>query len=133
MTKENKTFDREQLFEECSYGDSQITVDPVRLNSLTHVKGTTLLVSQVLSRLYVHGGIAEVVKYYGDITEEQIKEAIANSVEFMELVIKELSKDNQESALFGEPTILLPKLSLIPVAKTKKHIIKFSLKMKSNE
>ncbi len=104
MTKENKTFDREQRFEECSCGDSQITVDPVRLNSLTHVKGTTLLVSQVLSRLFVHGGIAEVFKYYGDITEEQIKESIANSVEFMELV----SKDNQESELFGEPTILLP-------------------------
>ena len=109
MTKENKTFDREQLFEECSYGDSQITIDPVRLNSLPYVKGTTLSVSQVLSRLYVHGGIAEVVKYYGDITEEQIKESIANSVEFMELVIKQFSKDNEESALFGEPTILLPK------------------------
>jgi hypothetical protein len=67
-----------------------------------------LLVSQVLSRFYVHGGIAEVVKYYGDITEEQIKESIANSVEFMEIVFKELSKDNQESALCGEPTVLLP-------------------------
>ncbi len=86
MTKEDKIFNREQLFEECSYGNSQITVDPVLLNGLPHVKGTTLSVSQVLSRLFVHGGIAEVVAYYGDITEEQVKDAISYSSKFMELV-----------------------------------------------
>ena len=86
MTKEDKIFNKEQLFEECAYGHSQITVVPTLLNGLPHIKGTTLLVSEVLSRLYVHRGIAEVVKYYGDITEEQIKEAISYSSKFMELV-----------------------------------------------
>ncbi len=87
ITKEDKIFNREQLFAECADGHSQITVIPGLLNGLPHVKGTTLLVSQFLSRLYVHGGIAEVVKYYGDITEEQIKEAISYSSKFIELVI----------------------------------------------
>jgi uncharacterized protein (DUF433 family) len=86
MTKEDETFNREQLFEDCSYGHSQITVVPALLNGLPHIKGTTLLVSEVLSRLYVHGEIAEVVKYYGDITAEQVKEAISYSSKFMELV-----------------------------------------------
>lgn len=90
MTEEDKIFNREQLIEECAYGYSQITVVPVLLNGLPHVKGTTLLVSEVLSRLYVHRGIAEVVKYYGNITEEQIKEAIAYSSKFMELVFYKL-------------------------------------------
>ncbi len=90
MTKEDKIFNPEQLFEECAYGHSQITVVPGLLNGLPHVKGTTLLVSEVLSRLYVHRGIAEVVKYYGDITEEQIQEALAYSSKFMELVFYKL-------------------------------------------
>jgi uncharacterized protein (DUF433 family) len=44
-----------------------------------------LALSRILARLYVHGSVDAVVGYYGDVTGEQVREAIAYAHRFMEL------------------------------------------------
>lgn len=86
MEKEDKIFNRQLLFSKCANGHLHVNVDQSLLDGVPHVKGTTVVVSEILARLYVHGSIAAVVKYYGDMTEEQIKDALFFAYEFIELV-----------------------------------------------
>jgi uncharacterized protein (DUF433 family) len=52
---------------------------------LPHIKDVRLSVADILSHLYVLGSIAAILERYGsDVTEEQIKEAIAYAQDFLE-------------------------------------------------
>lgn len=61
---------------------------------IPHVAGTSISVSEILVRLYVHGSVSAVVKYYDDVTEEQIKDALSYANRFMELACQ--SFENNE-------------------------------------
>ncbi len=74
------------LFQLCQVEHSSISIEPGVLGGIPHLSNTRLSVGQVLGRLYVLGSIEAVGKYYSpDISEEQIKEAIAYAQDFLEL------------------------------------------------
>ena len=70
----------EHLCEQCA----QPNVTESEAGGVPFMKGATLPISRILERLYVHGSIPAVVGYYGDITEEQIKDAILHAQTLME-------------------------------------------------
>ena len=74
--------DLERLYEECDRGHTHITTSA---GGPPRVVGTDLTVSQILGRLYVHGGIDAVVEYHRDVTREQVREAISYALLFIEL------------------------------------------------
>jgi uncharacterized protein (DUF433 family) len=89
----NKNFELgKSFFEECSLGHPLIIVDPGVFKGIPHVKGTRLSVSEILSRIYVHRSVAAVVHYYGDITEEQVREAVSYAGKFIESAFAGLSE-----------------------------------------
>lgn len=74
------------LFRLCQVEHPSISIESGILGGIPHLYDTRLSVGQVLGRLYVLGSIEAVVKYYApDITEEQVKEAIAYAQDFLEL------------------------------------------------
>ena len=77
--------DLERLYAECARGHGRITASPGPGGGPPRVAGTGLAVSQILARLYVRGSVDAVVGYYGDVTCEQVREAIAYAHKFMEL------------------------------------------------
>ncbi len=88
MTKANKSPNLEWLYEQCADGTPHIGTDLSLPDGVPHIKGTTISVSTILERLYVHDSVQKVVKYYDDVTEEQIKEALAYAARFMELACR---------------------------------------------
>ena len=85
MIKINKPSNLEWLYEQCAYGNPHISINLTLQGNVPHVEGTNISVSNILARLYIHGSLQKVVKYYDDITEEQIKDAIAYAARFMEI------------------------------------------------
>jgi uncharacterized protein (DUF433 family) len=74
------------LFERCCKEHPDIETTPGVLGGIPRIRRTRLSVGQVLGRLYVLGSIRAVAQYYKpDISEEQIKEAIAYAQDFMEI------------------------------------------------
>jgi len=75
------------MFERCRQDYPGISLDEAVLGGIPHLEGTRLSVGQVLGRLYMLGSLFEVAKYYSELglTEEQIKEAIGFSQDFVEL------------------------------------------------
>lgn len=62
-----------------------VSIDRGIFGGTPHLKGLRLSVGNILADLYVHGSIKEVQKIYApDVTEEQIKEAIAYAQDFLE-------------------------------------------------
>lgn len=63
-----------------------ISVDKEIFSGVPHLKGVRLTVAQILSQLYVRGSIEAIVSYYsGEVSADQIKEAIAFAHDYMEL------------------------------------------------
>lgn len=74
------------LFQYCQAEHPNISLESQVLGGIPHINKTRLSVGQVLGRLYVLGSVEAVVKYYSpNISEEQIKEAIAFAQDFVEL------------------------------------------------
>jgi uncharacterized protein (DUF433 family) len=75
------------MFERCRQDYPGISLDEAVLGGIPHLDGTRLSVGQVLGRLYMLGSLYAVAKYYSELglTEEQVKEAIGFSQDFMEL------------------------------------------------
>lgn len=90
MVKVNRLMELESLYEKCASGHPHVSTNSPGLYGIPHIKKTTVEVSEVLSRLYVHGSIPATVKYYDDPTEEQIKDALAFAGRFMELACNAL-------------------------------------------
>jgi uncharacterized protein (DUF433 family) len=61
-----------------------ITIDSEMLGGVPHIKGFRLSVGNVLGKLYTYGSIEKVREIYSDISEAQIKEAIAFAQDFLE-------------------------------------------------
>ena len=62
-----------------------ISTDKGIFGGMPHIKNVRLSVGDVLAQLYVYGNIGEILRIYSpDITEEQIKEAIAYAQDFLE-------------------------------------------------
>jgi uncharacterized protein (DUF433 family) len=78
--------DRAPFYEQCAIAHPLISTNGEVLDGVPHLEGTSLTVSQVLARVYVHGSIAAVTQYYDDVSEEQIKEALSYAQTFMEAV-----------------------------------------------
>jgi uncharacterized protein (DUF433 family) len=63
----------------------QISMHPGIFGGVPHIKGVRLSVADVLSHLYVLGSVSAVLERYApDVSEEQIKEAIAYAKDFLE-------------------------------------------------
>ena len=75
------------MFERCRQDYPGISLDEAVLGGIPHLDGTRLSVGQVLGRLYMLGSLYEVAKYYSELglSEEQVKEAIGFSQDFVEL------------------------------------------------
>ena len=75
------------MFERCRQDYPGISLDERVLGGIPHLDGTRLSVGQILGRLYMLGSLYEVVRYYSELglTEEQVKEAIGFSQDFVEL------------------------------------------------
>ena len=75
------------MFERCRQDYPGISLNEAVLGGVPHLQGTRLSVGQVLGRLYMLGSLLEVAKYYSELglTEEQIREAIGFSQDFVEL------------------------------------------------
>lgn len=62
-----------------------ISVDPSIFAGNPHIKGIRLTVANILAKLYIYGSIEAVAKIYqSNVTEDQIKEAIAYAQDFLE-------------------------------------------------
>lgn len=73
------------LIEELCREHPEITVDPDMLGGVPHIKGVRLSVGNVLAKLYHYGSIEKVLEVFQpDISEHQIKEAIAFAQDFLE-------------------------------------------------
>ena len=73
--------DLKPIEEMCARGNPLIAM----VGGVPRVTGGQVTVSEVLARLYVHGSVRAAVKYYDDLTEEQVKEAISYAHRFFEL------------------------------------------------
>ncbi len=66
----------------------QISMHPGIFGGVPHIKGVRLSVADVLSHLYVLGSVSAVLERYApDVSEEQIKEAIAYAQDFLEAAV----------------------------------------------
>ncbi len=81
----SKLLDIESLYQSCLSGHPNISTNSDLFCGVPHVNGTTIEISEILNRLYVHTNLREVVKYYNDVTEEQAKDALAYAARFIEL------------------------------------------------
>ena len=81
----NKLMDIESLYQDCVFGHPNISTNSALLCGVPHINGTTIPISEILYRIYVHATLQEVVKYYDDITEDQVKDALAYAARFIEL------------------------------------------------
>lgn len=62
-----------------------ISTDSAIFGGVPHIKGVRLTVGDILAKLYVYGNIQEILDTYSpDVSEEQIKEAIAYAQDFLE-------------------------------------------------
>jgi uncharacterized protein (DUF433 family) len=62
-----------------------ISTDAAIFGGMPHIKDVRLSVGDILAQLYTYGSIQEILNIYSpDITEEQIKEAIAYAQDFLE-------------------------------------------------
>ncbi len=77
--------DIESLYQSCLSGHPNISTNSDLFCGVPHINGTTVEISEILNRLYVHTNLREVVKYYNDVTEEQVKDALAYAARFIEL------------------------------------------------
>lgn len=77
-----------RLCESCAREYPDICIDRAGVYYEPHIVGTKLTVSSILERLYVHGSISSVVEYYPEVTERQIKEAIAYAATFMDVACR---------------------------------------------
>src|SRR4051812_12398287 len=73
---------QERVARHCLAHHPMIEVGP-GLESIPHITGTDLTVTEILSRLYVHGSFKAIADFYGDITEDQIKEAVSYTLIYM--------------------------------------------------
>jgi len=75
------------MFEKCRQSYPGISLDEGVLGGIPHLEGTRLSVGQILGRLYALGSFCAVAQYYSelDLSEDQVKEAIGFSQEFVEL------------------------------------------------
>jgi uncharacterized protein (DUF433 family) len=74
-----------QIINELGEEHPEIAVDPDMVGGMPHIKGVRLSVGTVLAKLYYYGSIEKVKEVYGDdISENQIKEAIAYAQDFLE-------------------------------------------------
>ena len=75
------------LMAECSATHRAISTEENVLGGIPHIDGTRISVGQALGRLYTHGSIDGVVAYYGgQVSADQIREAIAYAQDFIEAV-----------------------------------------------
>ncbi len=81
----NKLLDIESLYQSCLSGHPNISTNSDLFCGVPHINGTIIEISEILNRLYVHTNIREVVKYYGDVTEEQVRDALAYAARFIEI------------------------------------------------
>ncbi len=84
MTEESWCLARRSLFEKCAEDHPHIVAPGEGAGGVPYLEGTSLTVCRILERLYVHGSIAAVTDYYRDVTEEQVKDAIAYALTFIE-------------------------------------------------
>ncbi|HEY9404452.1 MAG TPA: DUF433 domain-containing protein [Pyrinomonadaceae bacterium] len=63
-----------------------ISTEPHIFGGIPHIKGVRLSVGDILGKLYTYGNIQEILDTYSpDVSEEQIKEAIAYAQDFLEM------------------------------------------------
>jgi uncharacterized protein (DUF433 family) len=73
------------VYQRCAEADTRIVTNEKLLNGVPHIAGTKITVIEILARLYVLGNVKALVKYYCDVTEEQVKDAIFYAHRFMEI------------------------------------------------
>jgi uncharacterized protein (DUF433 family) len=62
-----------------------IAIDPDMVGGMPHIKGLRLSVGTILAKLYIYGSIEKIKEVYApDVSEHQIKEAIAYAQDFLE-------------------------------------------------
>lgn len=63
----------------------EIEIDPEMLGGMPHIKGVRLSVGNILEKLYVYGSVEKIKEIYKtDVSEHQIKAAIAYAQDFLE-------------------------------------------------
>ncbi len=62
----------------------EIAIDSDIFGGAPHIKGFRLTVGDVLAKLYVYGSIEKVREIYSEVSEYQIREAIAFAQDFLE-------------------------------------------------
>lgn len=63
----------------------EIAADPEMLGGMPHIKGMRLSVGSILEKLYLYGSVEKIREIYkSDISEHQIKAAIAYAQDFLE-------------------------------------------------
>lgn len=74
------------LIQLCAQEHPAISIEKGIFGGIPHLREIRLAVGDILAQLYVLGSIQAVVEYYApDISEEQIKEAIAFAQDFLEM------------------------------------------------
>ena len=74
------------LIQLCAQEHPGISIDRGIFGGIPHLREIRLAVGVILAQLYVLGSVQAVVEYYApDISEEQIKEAIAFAQDFLEM------------------------------------------------
>lgn len=69
----------------CASEAPRVEMNPHIQGGIPCIRGTRLSVGQVLGRLHVLGSIPAITDYYeGDISEDDVKDAIAFAREFLE-------------------------------------------------
>jgi uncharacterized protein (DUF433 family) len=64
---------------------SSISTDKGIFGGMPHIKNVRLSVGDILAKLYIYGNVQAILDIYSpDITEEQVKEAIAYAQDFLE-------------------------------------------------
>lgn len=62
-----------------------IAIDPDMVGGMPHIKGIRLSVGTILAKLYIYGSLEKIKEIYGDdVSEDQIKEAVAYAQDFLE-------------------------------------------------
>lgn len=73
------------IIKELNEEHPDIDIDIDMMGGMPHIKGLRLTVGNILAKLYVYGSIEKVKELYGDdLSEHQIKEAIAYAQDFLE-------------------------------------------------
>lgn len=80
-----------QRLKELCEAHPDIAIDPEMLGGVPHIKGTRLSVSNILEKLYLYGSVENIKELYGeDISEDQIKEAIAYAQDYLDTSVTEM-------------------------------------------